>query len=158
MDFLFRSEGKIKEQVLSKHETAKAIREKTLDMLHFGSGGSDKPLPTEPTKDAVKIPVLLRYSKDTRDHYQTLLGVLSAPREFQITEKPNERWREDEPSGDVVHHTEKTGDVYQLAHHLTSPYLNSFASGLEKMGRNEPYLNISVGSRLDKSPFLIIPN
>lgn len=137
-------ERKGREPFLSKHEMAKALREEALDMFEFGVVASDKKIPHEVQRGAVKIPVLLHYSPEIRNHYQTLVGVLNSPREFQIVERPEMKWNGNLPDGDVIYEDEGNGDVYTFTHHLTSPYLNGLAAGLDKLQKMEPWLWICL--------------
>lgn len=124
----------------SPHEIAKYIRDVQLNMFDYGVIGSNTDLPQGPDPKAVKLPHLLRYSPTILQHMQTLIGILRAPRDFQITNQPDTGWMGKKPDGDVIYSKNGKNHEYEFAHHLTSPYLNAWAAAFDKLAKEEPML------------------
>lgn len=135
--------GRDKEVKKPPHAIAKELRKRQLDMMDYGVIGSSKPIPRDHTTDAVKLPHLLRYSGSVLAHFRTFRGVLNEPREFQIVDRVGQLANEDDPKGDVIYQQEGPDHVYYFAHHLTGPYLNSWAAALDNVETGKPYLNIA---------------
>lgn len=140
---------RLTEQLLSRHEVARQIRDVAVRMFDFGVLGSDSFLPEERTSSTVKIPILLRYSPNTMAHYQTLAGVLRSPREFRITVNRCQRRgceESNESQGDVIYQEGNPwfADEYRFAHHLTSPYLNAWMAVLDGREKGKPFLDVCL--------------
>lgn len=126
---------------LPVHEMARRIRDLGLDMFYYGVIASDKPVPSGPTHDATRLPILLRYSDYTRRHFQALIDILRAPREFKLTERPYVDW-EGSPDGDVVYAREEPNDTYYFPHERTAPFLNPLAAGIYGVLSGEPFRDV----------------
>lgn len=135
---------------LTPHEIAKQIRDIELNAIDYGARGSEYEIPNQLDRKATKLPTLLQYSRPVLNHLQTLRGILSSPREFQIVDSPNLSWRDENPDGDVIYRKEGPNHVYYFAHHLTSPYLNSWSAGLDNLARGEPFLGLAILENNDK--------
>lgn len=131
------------EQVLSNDEMASAVRDSSLNLLTYGAVTSTSPFPDSITRDTVSLPRLLHYSSQTRNHFNTLKGVLTSPREFKIVPHTQASW-EGELDGDILYSHDTDGDSYRFANHLTSPHLNPFLAALLAMRRGDPYLEVNI--------------
>ena len=126
------------------HEIAREIRDVQLNAIDFGVIGSHHDIPSQASKKASKLPTLLLYSGSIRNHFQTLRGVLSEPREFQIVDQVGQPWRDDVPDGDVIYRMESRNPIYYFTSHLTSPYLNSWAAAIDNLRSGKPFLCIAI--------------
>ena len=130
-------------------ETAREIRDTFLDLVGNGTLGSEKPIPKEPEKGAVKISSLLRYSASTLRHFKTLTDALAGPREFTIISEDylgkSEAEKEEvaQGKGDVVYTPDYIGDVFSFPHELTSPYLNPRKAALDKEPL-QPFVDVCI--------------
>lgn len=132
------------------HETAKVVRETVLNMLYFGVRGSREAVCSERVATCSAVPAVLKYDEKIRRHFGVLVGVLAAPRKFQIASQPEKDWEGSSSDGDVLYTKERlTGEgvsleTYTFPNQITSPYLNSYMAANDRLNKGDPLLKVEI--------------